>query len=44
VPAAHTRFASIHPADDEEIAATMPEILTALAAAVLNRVDRISVE
>jgi hypothetical protein len=34
VPAAHTRFASIHPVDDEEIAAMMPEILTSLAAAV----------
>jgi NAD(P)H-dependent FMN reductase len=31
VPAAHTRFASIHPVDDEEIAATMPEILASLA-------------
>jgi NAD(P)H-dependent FMN reductase len=44
VPAAHTRFASVHPVDDEEIAAVMPEILTALAAAVLSRVDRVSVE
>jgi NAD(P)H-dependent FMN reductase len=37
VPAAHTRFASIHPFDDEEIAATVPEILIALAAAVVSR-------
>jgi NAD(P)H-dependent FMN reductase len=37
VPAAHTRFANIHPVDDEEIAAMMPEILTSLAAAVLSR-------
>jgi NAD(P)H-dependent FMN reductase len=37
VPAAHTRFASIHPVDDEEIAAMMPEILTSLAAAVPSR-------
>jgi NAD(P)H-dependent FMN reductase len=37
VPAAHTRFASIHPVDDEEIAAMMPEILTSLAAAVRSR-------
>ena len=44
VPTAHTRFAGVHPVDDEEIAAVMPEILTALAAAVLSRVDRISVE
>jgi NAD(P)H-dependent FMN reductase len=40
VPAAHIRFASIHPAADEEIAATMPEILTSLAAAVLLRDER----
>jgi NAD(P)H-dependent FMN reductase len=40
VPTAHIRFASIHPADDEEIAVTMPEILTALAAAVPSRDDR----
>ena len=33
VPAAHTRFASVHPVNDEEIAVTMPEILTSLAAA-----------
>jgi NAD(P)H-dependent FMN reductase len=33
VPAAHLRFASVHPVDDEDIAATMPEILTSLAAA-----------
>jgi hypothetical protein len=37
VPTAQTRFASVHPVDDEEIAATMPEILTALGAAVLSR-------
>ena len=36
VPAAHTRFASIHPVDDEEIAAILREILTSLAA-VANR-------
>ncbi len=40
VPAAQTRFTGIHPADDEEIAATMPEILTSLAAAVPRRDDR----
>jgi NAD(P)H-dependent FMN reductase len=40
VPAAHTRFASVHPVDDDEIAAVMPEILTSLAAAVLIRDDR----
>jgi NAD(P)H-dependent FMN reductase len=34
VPTAHTRFASIHPVDDEEVAGIMPEILTSLAAAV----------
>lgn len=38
VPAAHTRFASVHPFDDEEIAVTMPDILTALAAAVPSQV------
>jgi hypothetical protein len=37
VPAAHTRFESIHPVDDEEIAAILPEILTSLAAAVPSR-------
>lgn len=37
VPAAHTRFAGIHPVDDEEIAAMMPEILASLAAAVPSR-------
>jgi NAD(P)H-dependent FMN reductase len=41
VPAAHTRFASVHPVDDEEIAAVIPEILTSLAVAVLGRTDRI---
>jgi NAD(P)H-dependent FMN reductase len=41
VPAAHSRFASVHPVDDEEIAAVMPEILTSLAVAVLGRADRI---
>jgi NAD(P)H-dependent FMN reductase len=40
VPAAHTRFASIDPVDDEEIGAMMPEILSSLAAAVLSRDDR----
>jgi len=44
VPAAHTRFASVHPVDDEGIAAVMPEILTALAAAVPSRDDRDSGE
>ena len=44
VPAAHIRFASVHPVDDEEISAVMPEILTSLAAAVRSRVDRVSVE
>ena len=44
VPAADARFASIHPADDEEIAVTMPEILIALAAAVLSRDDRGSLQ
>jgi NAD(P)H-dependent FMN reductase len=39
VPAAHTRFAGLHPVDDEEIAVTMPEILTSLASAVLTRDD-----
>jgi NAD(P)H-dependent FMN reductase len=39
VPAAHTRFASIHPVDDEEIAVTVPEILASLAAAVSSRDD-----
>jgi NAD(P)H-dependent FMN reductase len=34
VPHSDTRFAGIHPADDEEIAVMMPEILNALAAAV----------
>jgi NAD(P)H-dependent FMN reductase len=38
VPAAHIRFASIHPADDEEIALALPEILTALAAAIPSQV------
>jgi NAD(P)H-dependent FMN reductase len=42
VPASHIRFASVHPVDDEEIAAVMPEILTALAVAALRRVDRVS--
>jgi NAD(P)H-dependent FMN reductase len=40
VPAAHTRFAGVHPADDEEIAVTMPEILISLAAAVPSRDGR----
>jgi NAD(P)H-dependent FMN reductase len=34
VPAAHIRFASIHPVDDEEIAVAMPVLLDSLAAAV----------
>jgi NAD(P)H-dependent FMN reductase len=34
VPAAQTRFASVHPVDDEEVAVVLPEILIALAAAV----------
>jgi len=37
VAAAHIRFASVHPVDDEEIAETMPEILTSLAAAAVSR-------
>jgi len=44
VPAAHTRFGSVHPVEDEEIAAAMPEILTSLGVAVLSRVDGVSVE
>jgi hypothetical protein len=40
VPAAHTRFASIHPVDDEEIAVTMPEILASLAAAAFGGAPR----
>jgi hypothetical protein len=44
VPAAHTRFASIHPVDDEEIAMTMPEILTRLAAAAQSQDDQRSGE
>jgi NAD(P)H-dependent FMN reductase len=40
VPAAQTRFAGIHPVDDDEIAVTMPEILIALAAAVPSRDGR----
>jgi NAD(P)H-dependent FMN reductase len=39
VPAAHVRFAEVHPVDDDEIATAMPEILTSLAAAALNRDD-----
>lgn len=39
VPAAHTRFAGLHPVHDEEIAVTMPEILTSLVSAVLTRDD-----
>ncbi len=38
IPAAHTRFAGIHPADDEAIAVTIPEILIALAAAIPSQV------
>ena len=34
VRAAHTRFAGVHPADDDEIAVTLPEVLISLAAAV----------
>jgi NAD(P)H-dependent FMN reductase len=44
VPASHIRFAGVHPVDDEEIAAMMPEILSALAVAALRRVDRVSAE
>jgi NAD(P)H-dependent FMN reductase len=40
VPAAQTRFASVHPVEDEEIAATMPDILNSLATAVLSRDHR----
>jgi NAD(P)H-dependent FMN reductase len=40
VPAAHTRFAGVHPVDDEEIAVTMPEILASLAAAVPSQDGR----
>ena len=40
VPAAHTRFARVHPVDDEEIAVTMPEILTFLVAAAPSRAGR----
>lgn len=39
VPAAHIRFASVHPVDDEEIAVAMPAILTSLAAAAPTRDD-----
>jgi NAD(P)H-dependent FMN reductase len=42
VPAADTRFAGIHPADDEEIALTLPEILIALAVAAPSQDDRAS--
>jgi hypothetical protein len=44
VPAADTRFATIHPADDEEISVTMPGILIALAAAVPSHEDRTSLK
>jgi NAD(P)H-dependent FMN reductase len=37
VPDGATRFATIHPAHDDEIADAMPTILAALAAAVPNR-------
>ena len=37
VPHGTTRFATIHPAHDDEIAHAMPTILAALAAAVPNR-------
>jgi NAD(P)H-dependent FMN reductase len=40
VAAAHIRFASIHPVDDEEIAVTMPEILASLAAAAFGWEDQ----
>ena len=40
VPAAQSRFAGIHPADDEEIAVTLPEILISLAAAAPSRDGR----
>ena len=44
VPAADTRFANTHPVDDEEIAVTMPEILIAVAAAVLSQDGRGSLQ
>jgi NAD(P)H-dependent FMN reductase len=44
VPAAHIRFASARPVDDEEIATAIPGILTSLAVAAQSRVDRVSVE
>jgi NAD(P)H-dependent FMN reductase len=37
VPHGATRFATIHPAHDDEIAHAMPTILAALAAAFANR-------
>ncbi|MCW2664805.1 MAG: putative flavoprotein [Mycobacterium sp.] len=37
LPSTATRFATIHPADDDEIAEAMPTILATLAAAVPNR-------
>ena len=40
VPAAQTRFATIHPVDDDEIAVAMPEILISLAAAVPSQDGR----
>jgi NAD(P)H-dependent FMN reductase len=44
VPAAQTRFAGIHPVEDEEITAMMPEILWSLSAAVLPQDHRDSGE
>ena len=37
VPAAQTRFASVHPVDDEEVAVAMPKILNSLATAAASR-------
>jgi hypothetical protein len=42
VRAADTRLAGIHPADDEEIAVTLLDILIALAAAAPSEDDRAS--
>jgi hypothetical protein len=42
VPHGATRFATIHPAHDDEIAHAMPTILAALAAAIANRRQLVS--
>jgi NAD(P)H-dependent FMN reductase len=42
VPAAHIRFAGVHPVDDEEIAVVLPEILVALAAEADQRARTMS--